>query len=346
MKIFEYFFAVLVILLLAPLAAAHEDAGEMPKTTPDHLFYGLSVALDKVSLALTSDKHAKARKGLSIAHERLLEINAMREAGKLDKAQKSADNYAATMDVVAAAIEHAPEASPEKDAEDIGMDDAGLSEVTDEASDVTGKLASDLEVDNLTELQKARIAKINEKIAHHQKAIAQLEERKSKLGKKLHGEKLKEIEEMHANITKREAKAQVEIAEAEKLIVEATPLAAGLPRGDELLANANKHLFNARTALTNKKYGEAFGQANAAGHIAKAIAKRSEQLAKRAEHKEERAENKTAREAKQAEKHAENANKSDMGRHEEEGNPAQKAIRSGKNKTTNSEPENSRSSGY
>lgn len=323
MKIFKYVFVALVVLLLAPLAAAHEAAGELPKTSPDSLFYGLSVAMDKLSLALVSDKHAKARKGLSIAHERLLEIEAMREAGKLDKAQKSADNYAATMAVVATAIEQAPEAGPEKDAENIGKDDAELSEVTEKASDVTNQLASDLEVDNLTEAQKARIGKINEKIAKHQKAIAQLEERKSKLGKKMHGKELKEIEEKHAKVAEREAKARAEIAEAEKLIAEAAPLAAGLPQGDKFLANANKHLQMGKDAFAAKKYGEAFGHANAAGHIAKAMVKRLEQLAKKTEREAQHEEKQAQKSEKQAER---NKSESDMGRHEEEGNPAQKAI--------------------
>ncbi len=283
MKIEMKLFAVLGILLLIPLAAAHE--ADTPKTTPDHVFYGISVAIDKLSLALTSDRHAKASKGLAIAHERLLEIRAMREAGKLDKAQKSADNYAQTMDVVATAIEQSPESeTPEKSAEAIGETEAELSEVEDSAGDVTNALNADLDVDGeLADAQKARIAKINEKITKHQKAIAQLEEKKSKLGNKLFGEKLKETEEKSAKLAEREAKASAEITAAEGAITAATPVADNLVQGTKLLANTNSHLTKAKDALAAKKYSEAYGQANAAFHIATAMVKRSEQLAKKAE---------------------------------------------------------------
>ena len=360
MKIELKLFALLGILLLIPLAAAHEAADDKPKTSPDKLFYGLSVAVDKLSLALTSDKHAKASKGLAIAHERLLEIKAMREAGKLDKAQKSADNYAQTMDVVATAIDQTPEGeTPEKTAEAIGETEAELSEVEDSAGDVTNALNADADVDGeLTDAQKARIAKINEKIAKHQKAIARLEEKKSKLENKLFGEKLKETEEKSAKLEERAQRAEQAIVDAEEAIGKAFGVAPSLPRGQELLTNANSHLTKARDALAAKKYGEAFGQANAAFHIAKAMVKRSEQLAKKAEKDASRAssaaprqtesgsgEKKTEKSTERAEKKAGKENtSSDMGRSEEEGNPAQKAKRAGE-KTTESTPASS-SGGY
>ena len=292
------------------------------------MFYGLSVALDKISLALTSDRHAKAKKGLTIAHERLLEIKAMREAGKLDKAQKSADNYAATMDVVAAAIEQ-PETNPEKEAELVGEQDAELAEITGAADDVTNSLNADVAVDSeLTEKQKARIEKINEKIARHQKAIAQLEDRKSKLGQNLFGDKLKETTEQHAKLEYRELRAQQAIVDAEEAIGKAFDAAPNIPRGQELLINANSHLTTARSALAGKKFGEAYGQANAAFHIAKAMIKKSEQLQKREEKKAQHEEKQTEKKMEHKEKQAEKENKSDMGRSEEEGNPAQKVKKS------------------
>ena len=307
MKISSILFVVIGIVLLIPLAAAHE--ADTPKTTPDKPFYGLSVAVDKVGLALTFDKHAKAHKGLTIAHERLLEIKAMREANKLDAAQKSADNYADTMNTVSDAIETAPEDAPEKDAEEIGKIDSELADVTETSDDVSNELASTAEVNSLTESQKARIAKINEKISGHKKAIARLEERKAKLGSKLFGEKLTAIEQDHANTAGREAKAQNEITAAEAAIATATPLAANLPHGSEFLANANKHLQDARDAFTAKRYGEAFGQANAAGHLANAIVKRAGQLEKREEKKAEHAEKKAEIENRTAEKKVEKENK-------------------------------------
>ncbi len=356
MKLTKYLFVALAVLVLMPLVAAHEAADEKPKTSPDKLFYGISVAIDKLSLALTSDRHAKASKGLAIAHERLLEVEAMREAGKLDKAQKSADNYAQTMDVVATAIEQTPEGeTPEKSAEELGETEAELSEVEDAAGDVSNSLNADLTVDSdLTEKQKARIEKINEKIAKHQKAIAQLEERKSKLGQKLFGDKLKEVQEEHAKLEFRELKAQQAIADAQETIARAFDVAPSVPRGQELLMNANSHLAAANAALAGKKYGEAYGQANAAFHIAKAMIKKAEQIKKREqtkeEHKEkveEKKEQKAERKEKLEEKAAETAEGKTAPTGDEEGNPAQKARGTGEKKTTDSKSESSgRSGGY
>ncbi len=346
MKSLNYIFVALAILLLLPIAAAHEAADDKPKTSPDKLFYGVSVAIDKLSLALTSDRQAKASKGLAIAHERLLEIKAMREAGKLDKAQKSADNYAQTMEVVATAIEQ-PEPEPEKEAALVGEQDAELAEVTDAASDVSNSLNADLTVDSdLTEKQKARIEKINEKIAKHQKAVAQLEDRKSKLGQKLFGDKLRVVQEEHAKLEFRELKAQQAIADAQEAIARAFDVAPSVPRGQELLMNANSHLTAANAAFSAKKYGEAYGQANAAFHIAKAMIKKAEQIKKKEQQKEEEHSKEKADKAESQKPEAAGTEESTSAS-EESGNTRQKVDKaSGQKPGRKQEQQSSESSGY
>ncbi|MBI5797447.1 hypothetical protein HZA98_00910 [Candidatus Woesearchaeota archaeon] len=61
------------------------DAG----TTPDSFLYGIDIALEKISLALTSNPQKKTAKGLAYAQERLLEIRAMFEAKDLAHAEKA-----------------------------------------------------------------------------------------------------------------------------------------------------------------------------------------------------------------------------------------------------------------
>ncbi len=301
------FVSLVIVLFLFPLAAAHEEV--LPKTTPDRPFYGLSVALDKINLALTFDKRMKTNKGLIIAHERLLEIEAMREAGKLDKAQRSADNYAATMGTVAASVERLKAETPQ-DAEVLADAEAGLAELEGQADGAANALSAEKETDGLESEKLNRIEKINEKISAHKKAIEKLEARKAKVKEKVPEEKLKEIEKKNEKLAEREAKAQAEINKADEEIMKAELEAGKLAQGEKAIANARKHLQMARDAFTEKKFGEAFGHANAAYHIAKAINKRVEQITIKAEKPVSRAENKSS--------------------DDESGNPRQKADKAGK----------------
>jgi len=304
-------FAVLAILFLLPIALAHE---EQPKTTPDKPYYGLSVALDKLSLALTFDNHAKAKKGLAIAHERLLEIKAMREAGKLDRAEISADNYASAQEAVANSVSQIKAASAEAEAEKLADVESGLVETEEEANEVSGELAADAQTGDANSESSARIGRINERISHHQKAILKLEERKAKLTGKVSENKTREIEQKHRNLAEREAKASKAIADAESEIMLAELVAGKFPKGGEAVANAKKHLASAKAAFTAKKYGEAFGQATAALKIAAAVEKRAEQSEKHEEIKGERGNKTTGQKDVKSEKAAEktetaNANK-------------------------------------
>lgn len=96
-------FGILCLLLLSALGVA-EDVGADANVqavvdadttvtdaglTPDSLLYGIDVALEKISLALTSNPQKKIAKGLAYAQERLLEIRAMIEAKDLAHAEKA-----------------------------------------------------------------------------------------------------------------------------------------------------------------------------------------------------------------------------------------------------------------
>ena len=67
-----------------------EDAETDVGIAPDSALYGLENAFKKISLALTFNKKAKAKKELGIARERLREIKLMIEKNKLDAAEKIA----------------------------------------------------------------------------------------------------------------------------------------------------------------------------------------------------------------------------------------------------------------
>ena len=79
-KIMGLFVAMLLVLSL-PLALAEEET-EDAGVTPDSPLYGLDRAMDRIALALTFNKAAKAEKGLNIAQERLMEAKEMADESK------------------------------------------------------------------------------------------------------------------------------------------------------------------------------------------------------------------------------------------------------------------------
>jgi len=101
------------VLLALPIAFAKsadnqtetpEEIQGDPGITPDSPLWGIDVALDRLSLALTSGP-AKAQKGLEIAQERLLEVQAMIKEGKADAAAKAEEEDEKTVDEVNGTIE-------------------------------------------------------------------------------------------------------------------------------------------------------------------------------------------------------------------------------------------------
>jgi hypothetical protein len=93
----------LLMLVAIPLAYADEhleteasieaELNQSAGVTPDSPFYGIDKALDSISLALTFDHAARAEKSLAIAKERLLEVKAMIEENKADKAEDAEKEY-------------------------------------------------------------------------------------------------------------------------------------------------------------------------------------------------------------------------------------------------------------
>lgn len=79
-------------LLLFGLVAVAQDqisAG----TTPDSAFYFLDTFGEKISLAFTFNKEAKAEKALKIAEEKLSEAEAMADKDKMEHAEKAQTRY-------------------------------------------------------------------------------------------------------------------------------------------------------------------------------------------------------------------------------------------------------------
>lgn len=68
--------------------------------TPDSPFWGIDKAIERISLALTFDKAAKAKKGLAYARERLIEVKAMITEKKLEAATEAQEVHDEIMENV------------------------------------------------------------------------------------------------------------------------------------------------------------------------------------------------------------------------------------------------------
>jgi hypothetical protein len=95
----------LLLIFTVPVLAVHEDGHEEiaeeeneltdedAGITPDSPLWGVERAFERINLALTFDKAAKARKRLVIARERLAETSAMVKAKKLDHAARAQERH-------------------------------------------------------------------------------------------------------------------------------------------------------------------------------------------------------------------------------------------------------------
>ena len=102
-----------------------EEVTEEAGITPDSPLYGLERAMERISLALTFGKSAKAKKGLAHAHERLMEVQAMIAAKKLAKAQVAEEGYEEAMEEVEENLEEIGDGDGEQElADNVEIEDA------------------------------------------------------------------------------------------------------------------------------------------------------------------------------------------------------------------------------
>ncbi|OVE74520.1 hypothetical protein BVX95_02310 [archaeon D22] len=87
------FLAIIMIVSLPAASAQEEEAG----VTPDSFLWGVDRALEQIELAFTFGPDDKAKKGLEIAQERLLEVQAMAEEGKVEEVQRAEESHSKTI---------------------------------------------------------------------------------------------------------------------------------------------------------------------------------------------------------------------------------------------------------
>ena len=251
--------SVLVLLLGAQAAHTAEGTANANASAsvnastsgigPDSSFlYFLEIAIDRINLALTFDHSAKAEKGLKIAEKRLIEVKEMVEENKLDaarKAQREHDRVLATVEKSIRKIEKLDEKAQAKL-------ESELEEHENDAESVKSSLELHIKVNGkITPDQQAIIDSIRQSLQNRTDIMISIQEK---------GEKTRERAEERINAS---ASAIADVrAKLQNASVNSTAAV-------KLVSEAEIKLHRARQAFNESKFGEAFGQATAAGMLAR-----------------------------------------------------------------------------
>ncbi len=197
-----------------PLIIAPQDGEEIPETEtggvgPDSPFlWGLDRAIERIHLALTFNKAAKAKLGLAHARERLLEVRQMINAKRLEAAEKAKEQHGKALGRVKAMLGRIEAADPEEELEEqleieneIEEHEEDIEKIETEIEiKIKGELTTDQQeaVDNLIEAFKDKVAELEIEI--------EVEEGKTKTKiKTVTGKSDEEVDEIVARARERYA---------------------------------------------------------------------------------------------------------------------------------------------
>lgn len=255
--------------------------------TPDSWLYGIDVALDKISLALTFNPTDRARKGLDIARERLMEVRKMISENKLKAAQRAQQEYENDLNTVQSSVRQIRETNSTKEIKDEIKIEKDLEEHRSEIDEVRGELEVKMKVKgNVTQGQQRMINSIFGNLENKtSNVVIVIENEKNKTKIKIRqktGKSDKEVErevdelEEKEGLKKiREERASNKIEDAEEKLNETKELltanitAFNSSAVESLLTQAETHLSNAKEAFNRSDYGMAFGQAVSAENLAR-----------------------------------------------------------------------------
>mgnify|MGYP001572614050 CR=1 FL=1 len=152
--------AILVALLLLPIAYAQQPAQDAG-ITPDSFLWGLDKALDQLALLLTFDEGEKAKKGLEIARERLLEVKLMVEENKLEAAEKAKDEHGNLLNKVKESVSELEEDNSLEEIKEVIEIEKELEEHDEEVEQTFGELKVKIKIEGeVTQQQTALIESI------------------------------------------------------------------------------------------------------------------------------------------------------------------------------------------
>lgn len=207
--------AVLVILVL-PIVNS-QQAVENPGVTPDSFLWGLDKALDQLSLLLTFDEAEKAKKGIEIARERLLEVKVMVEENKLEAAGKGKEEHGKTLARVKSNVKEIEDDDSTEEIKELIEIEKELEEHDDEVDGISAELKVKIKVEGaITEDQKTLINSLLDSLKDQTGEVEiTIENKKDKTKIKIKQETGKSEKEIEDEIEELEKKLGTEEEELE-----------------------------------------------------------------------------------------------------------------------------------
>lgn len=231
--------AILIILAL-PIANAQQlDAG----VTPDSFLWGLDKAIDQLSLLLTFDKGEKAKKGVEIARERLLEIKVMVEENKLEAAVRAKDEHGKTLARVKSNVKEIENDNSTEEIKEIIEIEKELEEHDEDVEEVSIGLNVKIKIEGaITDEQKALVNSLLDSLKGQTGEVEiVLKSKKDKTKIKIKQETGKSDEEIENEIEELEEEIGLEDGELE-IEVE---IEDGLAKVE--IENGDEHEFTLKT---------------------------------------------------------------------------------------------------
>ncbi len=278
--------AIVLCILMLTMAPVYAQEAAEAGITPDSFLYGLDVALDQISLLLTFDRGAKAKKGLKIAEERLLEVKKMAEENKLEAMQRAQREHSNVLGTVTSAVRGLERANSTEEIEDEIEIEKKLEEHRTKIEMIRGELKVKIKIKgDVTAEQQAMIDSILGSLENQTgKVKIEIDNKKGRTKTKIKIEtgksdveiedEIKEIEKKKGLTEFRKERAEDQIEDAREEIAEVTEEISeknitDVPGLDQLLSEAESKLEDAERLFAEGEYGASFGQATATEHLAK-----------------------------------------------------------------------------
>lgn len=175
--------------------------------TPDSWMYFLDVALERINLALTFNPTQKAKKGLNLARERLMEVSKMIKENKLNDARISQQGYINALNIVQSSVNEIKKTNSTQQIRDQIEIEKDLAEHKAEIEQVKGELNIRMKVKgNISEKQQVLVNSI----------FGSLENKTGEVETEIESEKNKTRTEMEQQTGKNEKEVENEIKDFEK----------------------------------------------------------------------------------------------------------------------------------
>ena len=286
---------VFSIILLSQFAYAYPVTGNAIATekeiitagvTPDSFLFSIDRALDNMNLALTFNQKEKARKGLNIARERLLEVREMLNKNKIREAEISQRFHGETLDLVDNAVGQEIDDNSTKEVEEQVELEKELEEHESELDEIRSEFRIKIAVrGNMTSEQQALIDYIINSMQNRTSELKiKTDDRKNETKIRIRqqgGKSEPEIEREFREIENRTGLTEVRKEKAlDKLndsLEEISGLKnelAGLEANNSnstavkrLIAEAEDKISLAETAIKEENYLRALGLLNSAKHL-------------------------------------------------------------------------------